>query len=122
MYGTSQKLAIRKEILQAVSEQYDVSVSAVDSGIRRMIDSWKQNRPRAGRSSRLKAALKRKAHYGQADLCNQTVSHPAEEQGITHTVLEAVAMEQAQQNTAQELTAQAIPQQAVEDACFHSLG
>ena len=38
VYGTSQKLAIRKEILQAVSEQYDVSVSAVDSGIRRMID------------------------------------------------------------------------------------
>ncbi len=36
VYGTSQKLAIRKEILQAVSEQYDVSVSAVDSGIRRM--------------------------------------------------------------------------------------
>ena len=32
------KLAIRKEILQAVSEQYGVSVSAVDSGIRRMID------------------------------------------------------------------------------------
>lgn len=40
--------------------------------------------------------------------------------GTSH--LEAVAMEQAQQNTAQELTAQAIPQQAVEDACFHSLG
>ena len=38
VYGTSQKLAIRKEILQAVSEQFDVSVSAVDSGIRRMID------------------------------------------------------------------------------------
>ena len=38
VYGTSQKLAIRKEILQAVSEQYSVSVSAVDSGIRRMID------------------------------------------------------------------------------------
>ena len=35
---TSQKLAIRKEILQTVSEQYGVSVSAVDSGIRRMID------------------------------------------------------------------------------------
>lgn len=29
---------IRKEILQTVSEQYGVSVSAVDSGIRRMID------------------------------------------------------------------------------------
>lgn len=38
VYGTSQKLAIRKEILQTVSEQYGVSVSAVDSGIRRMID------------------------------------------------------------------------------------
>lgn len=38
VYSTSQKLAIRKEILQAVSEQYGVSVSAVDSGIRRMID------------------------------------------------------------------------------------
>ena len=38
VYGTSQKLAIRKEILQAVSEQFNVSVSAVDSGIRRMID------------------------------------------------------------------------------------
>ena len=38
VYGTSQKLAIREEILQAVSEQYGVSVSAVDSGIRRMID------------------------------------------------------------------------------------
>ena len=31
VYGTSQKLAIRKEILQAVSEQYGVSVSAVDA-------------------------------------------------------------------------------------------
>ncbi|MFR2123912.1 MAG: hypothetical protein ACLS34_02755 [Faecalibacterium sp.] len=38
VYGTIQKLAIRKEILQAVGEQYEVSVSAVDSGIRRMID------------------------------------------------------------------------------------
>ena len=38
VFGTSQKLAIRKEILQTVGEQYNVSVSAVDSGIRRMID------------------------------------------------------------------------------------
>lgn len=30
VYGTSQKLAIRKEILQTVSEQYGVSVSAVE--------------------------------------------------------------------------------------------
>mgnify|MGYP000771012335 FL=1 len=38
VYGTSQKLAIRKEILQAVSEQFEASVTAVDSGIRRMVD------------------------------------------------------------------------------------
>lgn len=38
VYGTPQKLAVRKEILQLVSEKFDVSVSAVDSGIRRMID------------------------------------------------------------------------------------
>lgn len=36
--STSQKMAIRKEILQAVSEQFETSVTAVDSGIRRMID------------------------------------------------------------------------------------
>lgn len=36
--STSQKMAIRKEILQAVSEQFDTSVTAVDSGIRRMVD------------------------------------------------------------------------------------
>ena len=38
VFGNSQKMAIRKEILQAVGQQYNVSVSAVDSGIRRMID------------------------------------------------------------------------------------
>lgn len=47
VYGTSQKLAIRKEILQAVGEQYDVSVSAVDSGIRRMVDQL-EAKPAAG--------------------------------------------------------------------------
>ncbi len=36
--STSQKMAIRKEILQAVSEQFEASVTAVDSGIRRMVD------------------------------------------------------------------------------------
>ena len=38
VYGTSQKMAIRKEVLQAVGEQYGISVSAVDSGIRRLVD------------------------------------------------------------------------------------
>ena len=36
--STSQKLAVRKEILQVVSERFEVSVSAVDSSIRRMAD------------------------------------------------------------------------------------
>lgn len=37
-FGTSRKLAVRKEILQLVSEQYNTSVSAVDSSLRRLID------------------------------------------------------------------------------------
>ena len=35
---SERKLAIRKEILQQVGERHSVSISAVDSGIRRMID------------------------------------------------------------------------------------
>ena len=58
VYGTSQKLAIRKEILQAVSEQYDVSVSAVDSGIRRMIDQLEAKHRSSGCASRRKADLR----------------------------------------------------------------
>lgn len=40
--STSQKLAIRKEILQAVSEQFDTSVAAVESGVRRMVDQLEE--------------------------------------------------------------------------------
>lgn len=40
--STSQKLAIRKEILQAVSEQFETSVTAVESGIRRMVDQLEE--------------------------------------------------------------------------------
>ena len=47
VYGTSQKLAIRKEILQAVSEQFDTSVAAVESGIRRMVDQLEEKPPLA---------------------------------------------------------------------------
>lgn len=47
---SEQRLSVRKELLQRVSEQYDVSLTAVDSSIRRMIDrlekevqtSWQQ--------------------------------------------------------------------------------
>ena len=37
--STSQKLAIRKEILQGVAEHHNVTVAAVDSGLRRLIDA-----------------------------------------------------------------------------------
>ena len=40
--STRQKLAIRKEILQAVSEQFGISVTAVESGIRRMVDQLEE--------------------------------------------------------------------------------
>ena len=33
------KLAIRKEILQVVAEHHNVTVAAVDSGLRRLIDA-----------------------------------------------------------------------------------
>ena len=46
-FGNSQKMAIRKEILQAVGEKYGVSVSAVDSGIRRMLDQLETNQTEA---------------------------------------------------------------------------
>lgn len=54
--GTTQKMAVRKEILQRVSEKFDISVSAVDSGIRRMIDlleslnrsSWQEFKQTSG--------------------------------------------------------------------------
>ena len=45
--STSQKLAIRKEILQAVSEQFNTSVAAVESGIRRMVDQLEEKPPLA---------------------------------------------------------------------------
>lgn len=46
-FGNSQKMAIRKEILQAVGEKYGISVSAVDSGIRRMLDQLEANNAEA---------------------------------------------------------------------------
>ena len=46
-FGNSQKMAIRKEILQAVGEKYGISVSAVDSGIRRMLDQLEANNTEA---------------------------------------------------------------------------
>lgn len=57
VFGNSQKMAIRKEILQAVGQQYNVSVSAVDSGIRRMIDQLEAAPTRRGAPSNRKTAL-----------------------------------------------------------------
>lgn len=50
VFTNSQKLAIRKEILQTVGQQFNVSVSAVDSGIRRMIDQLEAAMPDAWRA------------------------------------------------------------------------
>lgn len=54
--GTPERLAIRKELLRPVSEEYHVSVAAVDSGLRRLIDEcearstagWRAFRQAAG--------------------------------------------------------------------------
>lgn len=39
------KLALRKEILQSVAEEYQVTVAAVDSGLRRLIDNLEHRKP-----------------------------------------------------------------------------
>lgn len=42
--ASSEKLAIRKEILRKVGEEYNVSEAAVESGIRRVVDKLEQER------------------------------------------------------------------------------
>lgn len=96
VYGTSQKLAIRKEILQAVSEQYGVSVSAVDSGIRRMIDQleakpaegWTQFKAESGFEAEGLHGQLQSLRRGQA--AGQQVKAGAAAHGahIDHTILE----------------------------------
>lgn len=45
--STTEKLAVRKEILQAVAEQSQVTVAAVDSGLRRLIEGLETRSPEA---------------------------------------------------------------------------
>ena len=45
--ASSERLALRKKVLRGVSEQHKVSVSAVDSGLRRVLESMEQA-PAAG--------------------------------------------------------------------------
>ncbi len=42
------KLALRKEILRGVADEYHITVAAVDSGLRRMIDGLETRAPRLG--------------------------------------------------------------------------
>ncbi|MEQ3204970.1 response regulator [Faecalibacterium prausnitzii] len=70
--STSQKLAIRKEILQAVSEQFDTSVAAVESGIRRMVDQLEEKPPLAWLAFKADTrAGQRQTYHWQADLRGQ---------------------------------------------------
>ena len=39
------KLALRKEILQGVAEQYHITVAAVDSGLRRLVEGLETRHP-----------------------------------------------------------------------------
>ncbi len=43
--GADRKLALRKEILQVVAEEHHVTVAAVDSGLRRLIDALETRNP-----------------------------------------------------------------------------
>lgn len=45
--GSKEHLALRKQLLEQVAQQYQVSVAAVDSGIRRLIDQLEEQCPPA---------------------------------------------------------------------------
>ena len=47
--GSEGKLALRKEVLQGVAEEYQVTVAAVDSGLRRLIEGLEQRSPEGWR-------------------------------------------------------------------------
>lgn len=55
--GSSIRLAIRKEILQQIAEQRHMTVAAVNSGLRRLIDSLETRQPAAWRSFKEKYHL-----------------------------------------------------------------
>lgn len=43
--STDGKLALRKEVLQSVAEKYQITVAAVDSGLRRLVDGLETRKP-----------------------------------------------------------------------------
>ncbi len=105
-----------------MSEQYDVSVSAVDSGIRRMIDQLEANPRSSGCASRDESGFAdEKPTTGKLIY---TVKNYLQRQRTTEHKKHRrrKGMEQMRQNDAGALTAQAIPQKDVEQACFHALG
>ena len=60
--GSSIRLAIRKEILQQIAEQRHMTVAAVNSGLRRLIDGLETRQPAAWRS------FKEKYHLDEANV------------------------------------------------------
>lgn len=55
--GSTEHLAIRKQLLEQVAQQHQVSVAAVDSGIRRLIDQLEEQRPPAWQSFKRECGL-----------------------------------------------------------------
>lgn len=55
--SSTEHLALRKELLEQVAQQYQVSVAAVDSGIRRLIDQLEEQSPPAWKSFKRESGL-----------------------------------------------------------------
>lgn len=55
--ASADKLAIRKEILQRVAERHNVTIAAVDSGLRRLIDTFETRNTEAWRQFKSESAL-----------------------------------------------------------------
>ena len=60
VYGTSQKLAIRKEILGAVAQEHHLTIAAVDSALRRLLDTLDATGTQAWLDFRKEYGLERK--------------------------------------------------------------
>lgn len=55
--ASDDRLALRKELLQKVSEEHCVTVAAVDSGLRRMVDELEEQQPEGWRAFKQKSGL-----------------------------------------------------------------
>ena len=77
----------QKQLLEQVAQQYQVSVAAVDSGIRRLIDQLEEQCPPAWQRFKLECGLGRRTpDHRQTDLWaapGASGTYPAEEVSVT---------------------------------------